>query len=411
MGQFYYSGTLVVLIFFVASILLCHRLYSYRYKWNTAKIKTFANSNRYFILCSIAFIISLGRSGWLWQIMSSLPVFNKFSNPFKFLLFVNFFASLFGAQVLEKNWDELNRRYFWVKAVPIVVVMLIIYHSSLCKSAYYTFHDYPYPKLSAFEQKLGAKQGRILSLAPERYPEKSYTRSMRLNFPTLYGTYSLDGYDPLVSFQSIDRTITRRIFRDSTLDWYKALGVNRLYVFNDQTYRASDTIFGNFFWHYCHRFAIRDSITNFELQTKKQILGSQNRIVMSDSILTIYEFDGADPMVFLQKAKEVKIPWISRPDGILIDVPERTEISRLIVNFTNRPFFRASVNGNMIPLSSDKWGRILIDLPKGKATSIRITYIPPWSTGLLAGLILSIASITLLFFRTNRQYIATKKAS
>ena len=225
MGHFYYFGTLFMVLFVLALVVLV-----------TSKPKKALLSGAVWTLCgAAAFWMTLGNQGGLWKLFSYIPILKQVNNhPFRLLPFFVLFAVLSGGQVLEHLLRLLPSRRLTGGVLSVVAMGLLAYHVAMARPSFYTYGFQPYPPLPPemsrlFEAGVEIPAGRILPISPPRSILPDYPLSLALSLPATYGVASVDGYDPLTQSRPPIRNAMALIYEDPA-GALKAYGVRWLVV-------------------------------------------------------------------------------------------------------------------------------------------------------------------------------------
>lgn len=371
MGQLYYSGTVCVVVVLLALLLLVVRMVDHPARPSWTGLARFAHRNVFLLCALVAFDLSLGDSGLLWNVMSVLPVFSKFTNPFKFLFFLDLFLAVQGALYLESLLTLLRERKGPARTLLLVgAFALLAYHVSLCRTSFCAYGSPPYPPPRGIGAEPAIGGGRILSVAPQRSTHPDYPSSRALNFATLHGEYSLDGYDPLVIDRPEDLALTERIRERGLPEACRAYGVATILSFKDSA-QAMKT-----------GWELRGLPVRRNWVDEMVRRGGPIRRVGSDSILDVYRLDGSEPMAHLDSGSRDRLAWRAAANGIAVRVPPSDRTSRVILSFLRRPYFISRFRGTELPTRHDQWGRIVVDVPPGPGGTLEANYEPPWLPGI-----------------------------
>ena len=144
--------------------------------------------------------LSYGPQGLTYPLLSRLPVFSKFSNPFKFLGFLSFFLAVAGATFLQHWLPPVPRpnRDLRALAVMILVIALLVLHLPQTRVAFWTYADRPDRPLPAQLQALLAPTQRVASVTPQRSAQPGHGDTLPHNVASMHGFLQVEGYDPLV---------------------------------------------------------------------------------------------------------------------------------------------------------------------------------------------------------------------
>ncbi len=139
----------------------------------------------------LVLLLSFGRSGIIWVIQSKLPILNKFSLPFKFLFFVQFFGVILGAFVLQ----QLQLKYKSIIATfSITITIFCALHNC---DAFYLYKNNNYASQNILQKIKSDNNYRIISFAPLRSENGNYNIALTNNLATQYQIASVQGYEPL----------------------------------------------------------------------------------------------------------------------------------------------------------------------------------------------------------------------
>jgi hypothetical protein len=359
-GQFYYSGTLfsvvglASIVVFVLSVLL--------FKKN--KLKEFYSSNVWLLCGIVAFLLSLGVEGKLWTLLSHIPPFDKFSNPFKFLHFVNFFFILGGALIVQRFYNSfISRNTIVGYGIVFSVLGLLLYHITLAKTSFYTYGFKPFPAIDKKYDLFSHSGQRIFTVGNEKYLDAQFVSSLPFNIPVIYRIPAFHGYDNL----SREYMATTRFDRKITEENLHAYGVK-------------------------HILSYREPLSS-SFQKSVTIVDSTNNNYL-------YELKETIPLAFSKNDLATPLNLIFTGNGFHLDVSKLEAPSDIVVNFAYYPEFIVSANGQGVKIVEDEKGRILVRLME-KAPSLKIIYIPDFTLGLLAASILLILAFSLIFIKSR----------
>ena len=365
-GEMYYSGTL----FAVIALILLIALLAMR--WGPEML----GANAWFLCAVVALLLALGDEGLLWKILSSLPGFNHFRFPFKFLGFINLFMMIAGAVALER----LMRAKRWRIQVELTMVMavfgLLAYHCTLSTAAFYNFSFTPFPTPDPeitrrlipaggrdYPKVLPANIGAdgvlyTLNVSGFRGRDPEYLDSFFNHWPTLYGVFSVDGYDPLV-FESPEVRNMRQNIIEHPENALKEYGVKYFLCYAEPG--VAKLGFG---------FTLPGA-----------------RLVYGNSRVNLYELEDPRPMAFPEKNVHRALRVNFDGNGASIDLTEAAGEEAIILNMLWRPQMRATAGGDRSTVEPDAWGRLRIRVPRAVST-VRVEYRPPWGKGIGAALVL-----------------------
>lgn len=369
--QFYYAGT----IFTMAAAIGIFSCALHRWP------RRVAGANVFLALALVAFIYALGRPGMAWGLTGELPVFKQFRHPMKYLAFVHLFGILGGGLILERLLRRFPRpRHEWIVAAACAVLMS--YHTFLALPAFFTWGIRPYPAAPAWLANLGTDPtARLYPVAPRRSTAADYEQSQMVNLPTIYGTLSLTGYDPLLEENRQHRQIRQSLI-DRPLETLRALGIRHLVVYPPQELPripAGQAYSRWYFWEPSER-------------STYQAARQAGRLMNWSPGAALYEIDGAAPLAFVEKRPSTPLPIRFDATGASLFGLRTQSDEPLIVNIVPSRFFIAWADGKKIPWRTDDWGRLKLSPPAG-TQSIRLQYSPPWLAGSLLGTVLAIGSL------------------
>ena len=98
----------------------------------------------------------------------------------------------------------------------VAVSALMIYHSALPFSSFFTYRDRPYPPLPAgmralLETKTDRTASRLIGIGQFRNERAGYVYNLMYNFPSVYNLLSVNGYDPLIEDLPETRFMTAQL--------------------------------------------------------------------------------------------------------------------------------------------------------------------------------------------------------
>jgi len=383
-GEMYYSGTLFLLL---ASVLLVSFL---SLRWS----KSTANKNIWFLCALFAFLLALGDRGILWTVLSHLPGFDHFRFPFKFLGLFDLFVILAGAIALERllSFAPLTRKF----EIPIVILVcgLLAYHCSLATAAFYVYPFAPfptpdpnvtrfllpegeryYPKVLPVETLPDGKLS-VLDGSGNRSTDPAFLDSYMNQWPTLRGVFSLSGDDPLVRESSAVQRFGQTLVENIQLSMAE-YGVNYLLQYTPPGVSAEEVL----------------------------LQWPGVRLVYASKNVRLYEMPFVRPMAFPENDPTHALRVKFDVTGARIETSEINDRATIILNMLWREEFRAIADVKDLPVASDSFGRIRINVPAG-VRSVRVAFCPPWKKGFLAAGILFLCGLSLGWWSIRRQKIA-----
>ena len=353
-GEMYYSGT----VFCVAGAVLLGGLIVLRWR------RTAIRQNVWFFCALVALILALGNIGLLWPLMQRLPGFNKFRLPYKFLELFNIFIAVAGACAWERFVRHRRGSFRAELALVAVVCALLAYHCSLALPSFCTFGFAPYPPVNpAIAQSLQSHYNRdypkILPLGDSRSTEPDYLQSMQHQWPSLYGFFSVSGYDPLVSEDRTNIAINNKLFWEP----------------------------GPWLYEYGVRYVL-----TYDTPWPKWLKVSATSVYRSDRF-TLWELPQPRPMAWSDAEPARPLPVQFDGAGANLDTSQLPTGGWITLNMIRRPEISASTEKRVLPTMSDPWSRIRIQVPAG-IKQIRVNFTPPWFVGFAsAGLLMVLALI------------------
>jgi hypothetical protein len=358
-GQLYYSGT----IFCVSGVVLLVFLIFLRWQ------RPVVARNVWFLCALLAFLFALGNVGVVWILLSHMPGFDKFRLPFKFLELFNIFMAVAGAIVWERLLQNRRVGTRGEMAIVMVVSALLGYHCVLALPSFCSFGFEPYPSLDpGLARYLKANSNtegvKILPLGPFRSTNADFMQSLQLQMPSLFGVFSVDGYDPLVSEEATTPRIRDRFFKSSRMNSELAAGLHEYGVGYVLTYDV--------FW-------------------TKWMQGAATPVYRSDH-LTLWQLDPPRAMAWADGDESHSLPVTFDGAGADLDTSSLRGADWVTLNMIRRPEISARGTGRQLPVASDSWNRIRIQVPAG-TVRVRVRFSPDWTLGFLGGALLLFAAL------------------
>ena len=308
----------------------------------------------------VALELGLGEASWSWPAMSTLPGFDKFSNPFKFLPFVSFFCACLGALVIERSLRAMPRLRASVVLWSIVAVTagLTVCHVQYSDSTFYTYGDRPWPRL-VWPAKLREQPVRLASVYPGRSNEAGYVEALGQNFASIYAIPSFESYDPLVSFKP------ESAHPHDAAHWAD-YGITHVVMFHDM-----------------------DAPLAAAMNLQRLFTSGQ---------VTVYAAPHAQPLAWQEDAPQVRLEPRWSGNGFTIAGLGGVGRPRvLVVNVLQRAGFVATDGtGARLATARDPLGRLIVKLKAGSA-AVKVVYQPRWKLGYL--LVLALLSLGGLLIR------------
>jgi hypothetical protein len=373
MSQFYYAGTVFTTVAAVGWFsCVFHR-------WH----RRIAGANLLLALALAAFIYALGRPGMMWGLTGELPIFKQFRHPMKYLVYVHLFGILGGGLIVERLLRRHARR--WAEGlIAGACALLMSYHTLLALPSFFSWGFYPYPAAPELARELaGRPTARLFPVAPRRSTAANFAESQMLNLPTVYGTYSLVGYDPLIEENPQHQAVRKRLM-EQPLEALRAYGVRYVTVYPVQDLPRmpeGHKYFRAYYWEGAEKSVHRATLQH----------GTLLRAVRGASL---YQIEGAAPLAFAKSAPEdeLSIQFDAAGADVVLGSTAVDSPQTIIVNVLPPPFLRVLADGRPVPHDTDEWGRLRIQAPAG-AARLRLSYVPCWYLGTALGVALAGASV------------------
>ncbi len=386
LGQTYYSGSILFCIALLSSIFIMFK---------SQRKKTALYNNLLLFLGIIALIFSFGTKGIIYPLLHSLPVFNKFVNPIKFLIFINLFFNLGGAIILSKL---INKKRTEVLIFGMVILLMIL-HIKHSNCAQYLYKSASYYKINSIETKLPeVTKYRVFSYAPLRTNREDISATMVMNFPTYYKIPAIDAYDDRIEtllkdslfvyskMHNLDTRTCGELFIDKNLfDMLPEYGV-KYFIYQD--------IQNNVFYSYSSIF----NKTNDKMIVSYINKNYQKIFVQNDDII-YYEIPKPKPLAFDEKISPLPIEFNTQ--GAIVDLKGVKLPQKITVNMIHRKHYNAYGDGKLLEIEPDEYNRMVVNVPQG-VKKIVLKYHSPWEKGILLMLIM-------LSIFTPLSYILHKK--
>jgi hypothetical protein len=371
-GHLYYSGTLFsaaglgALCLMLGWFVVC--------RWPKGTLRPILIRNIWLVCALVAIVLGIGHGAFLWTVLSSMPVMSKFTNPFKFIAFVNLFCVLGGGLVLERQLRLSRRQPLWEGLLALGVAGLLLYHCTQARLSLYSYVDRPYPALPDELSRLlrgedGQPVQRIWCAAAKRSPVSGYAVSLEHNLPSVYGILATEGYDPLVEASTPNRQAKRHLW-EAPVKACRAYGIRWVLV-HESTPHPS---FGSNPWvEWMERIERKRHLILKDLQ-------AQARPKLEVPNLRVLELSGVAPLAFTDTQSPHALPLQIDGSGLRVEVASLSRDRRVVVNFLWRPEMKAWADGQPVELDEDWWGRMVAYVPAG-AQTLQIRYEPPWTDG------------------------------
>jgi len=326
--------------------------------------------------------------------MLLLPLLSKLRLPFKFLAFFNIFIVLGGAIILERILRRVRRSKQIEWCTVTVTACLLTAACVTHMPSWYTYGIKPYPRSESILDQIPdakASANRIMSITFERSPSARYWEELPHNLATIYRVPSLHGYDPLVSLSPRFLKVTDTLENQPLLT-LQEYGVEYLLTPVD-----------------FNRPKLSGYRTSYRIERSSQIpwrviatLIEHSAPVFADDETSIRRIPDPLPLAFPELHPAVSLPLRLRGDGFDVDTSSLAEGGRVVANFLWYPEMRGEVNGKSLPVATDSWQRIIVDLPR-PANEIRIRFVPRWWKGFAIGTATAFAGLLLGHFAIRRE--------
>jgi hypothetical protein len=381
-GHFLYYGTLMAVMFLLATV-----------EWLASLLRILRRpkSTHVFTFCAlVALWLSLGPEGQLWKLTNYLP-YGLRNHPFRVTPFFVMFSVLSGGLMLER----LLRRWRGPRAGEIAIgamgCLLLLYHASCARTAFYSYGFRPYPELSEeFSAVLRSPNAntpyRYVFCGPERSVDPTYPYCLPQSLATLYQYPAFYGYDPLVEAKPAYNHAWEMFWQDVPAAC-RAYGLR---------------------WFLLHRSIIEghplspsrsqqlERTCRFLEALKRVPIARQHSMKSLDEAVLVLEVAGVDPLCFCQDESSRPLPMRMSGRGIDVELGGLSQQRNVVINFLHYPDMRAYVDGAAAPLTTDNWLRMVVSAPAG-ARLLSVLYQPPWWNGLALGFAVAIlASVTVL---------------
>lgn len=368
MAQFYYSGTTFMLASLAGFVGFIFLMIKNRFK---NLVFHFSHEKIWIVLFGISFLFSTG--GIFWDALSSLPFLNRMSCPFKFLMFANLFSIIAGTKVIQTFF--INKSSKLKNVIITATLLLLAYHVTHVRTAFYSYKDDPYPVLSEkMKENLSDDKFRIISFAPDRSIDKNYARLMKHNFPSVYGLLSFDGYEPFVSGLPIHSKMSDLLNRNPGEGLVK-YGIQCIIVRETDMFRIN------------------------KLFLKMRVF---LELASEEGSIQVYKTKKkVDPLVFDLKDDSTDFGIKYKNNGFLVTLLPSDQKQNLVFNFAYDIHFKIFADEKPVSFAADNWGRILVKIP-AQTKQVEVFYVPPLKKGFVfSGIFLFLGVGSLFMLRKN----------
>lgn len=391
-GQVFYSGSTFFIVSMMAIILLIVYLAFFAEKNKIKTIRLVFANNIYLALGLFALIMSFGNEFYLWKIIHSLPIFNKFIQPIKMMVFVNLFLNISGALLLSKIL--LSKKIEHI--ICILTLILMFLHINSVDSAFYYFENNKYKDISDITTQIpDIRNHRVYSYSPRRSDKEYYSYTLNSNFPTFYKIPSIDAYNDRLEILLKDNMHLYKKMYDNDASLVFQSNLVDKYLYEDfLEYGVKYFIYMDFDtneeWY---KLTKADEYANNKI---KKFINKNFKCIYKYKDINYYIFKDAKPLVFNQDIKEV--PFELNTQGIKV-FPGNNDTT-ITINFLNRRHYRLFADKKPLDYTTDAYNRIVVKiLPNTK--ELVLTYHSPWEKGALLMLIMLVIfiPITYIFYK------------
>ncbi|MCE1247376.1 MAG: hypothetical protein LWY06_12085 [Firmicutes bacterium] len=368
-GHIYYSGT----VFFLIAYILFFFILFYR-----VSIAEFVKKNIWYLLAAVAFVFGIGKAGVLWTLALDLPMFSKFSHPFKLIPYITIFVITGGVVIIERVLGDNKNREKFRLTISCVVFLLMIYHCFCPIKPFYIYADKPYGKLpdelikiikpdnSITYRIANASEGSVYEVRSEK---PGFYNFAPHDYPTVFRIPSAAGYEPFVAkspvyvniYDALEQRKSKKQF-----DILKACSVKWFFVYGKKL--------------------IDEMGSNTELKKIYQF---------PDPDVAVFELSGALPVAYEWKNPEKALPVEFSTAGAFVNLNGISPGSDITISILNRPGLKVESGGNSIEMLPEKTGLVHIKAPQNPGV-LTIKYEAPWKKGIAAGIILLIGAFLMM---------------
>ena len=386
MGQFYFSGGLLIAVGALALAGLVVRLALLRGGRPLAGLKT------WLLLAGLALALGSGNGGRLWPLLATLPGFSEFNFPFKFLPFATLFLLLAGGIVCTRASAAAPRARRVLEVAGVLVLGVLVYHAAMTKASFSTWGFEPYPAVDPVVADLLAREGsqaRVLAVAPLRSTRGDFFQSLQLNFATVTGQPSLLGYDPLVIATPENQLALDRLARHGP-EALRQYGVGWMIEYKHLPIGGPGvTIF--------------DAVPALEQGLFASARPGAVLAVETDAV-RLWRLPRPRPLAFSDGSSgQADLIARSSTHGVLVDVGGLSKGAKVTVNVLARPGMSYHLDGRSLPGRPDDYGRVTVVLPRDGSV-LRVHYVGDFGKGLVAGGGLAALSGGLLAIAARREH-------
>lgn len=380
MATFYYAGTLLTVTSIAACLIFFALVATARLQIDG--LRALVGRNVWLLAAAISILIALGPQGPLWTAMSALPIFNKFTGPWKLLLFFHFFAALGAALMLQR----LFGRGVMI-GTSIAMMVLLSFNAWHARGAFYNFADRPYPPLPPAMAALlrsGSEttRGRIFAVAPLRNGAPGYLLSLMHDLPSFYGIAALDGYDPFTGMTFENRR-SLDFAQRNPLAAFRTYGIRWIVVHS--------TTFAPVVARPDGSINPMELVDSFRESILPRVM-PQAALRLRLPQVEIAEIADVDPLAFPAGMRTRPLPVALDQAGATVDLRLLPAGGVVVVNVLLRRGMEAFVDRGRVQLRVDEFGRVVVPVPP-RASRLRVEYSPPWFYAIASGAVVALLGL------------------
>jgi hypothetical protein len=345
-----------------------------------------------------------------------------------------------GAVMIERGLQKLRnpRRIEW--GLCTVIALLMTYHAVRATPSFCDYGFQPFPDLPEEMQALreGQSPQRLYAIGPRRSLAPEYGLSMMHQLPTIYGWHAFEGYDPLVRRSPRYGAVMDKLFTPARTSGIQVeLGPGELGLEDPSNgvnveavlKRTGMEEFG--FWGRTFRIQLPQALQALQAYGVRwvaiysgpqkprvgeghpnemfwrtdpvpeqigEMVKERAQLVMRRPEVHIYELRGASHMAFASARARKALPVEMNASGVKVDLSSLAQGGEVVVNIVDAKYLKAATEAGPIEHTSDKWGRLVFNIPAG-TTKLSIRYVPPWLPASLLGAIMGIAALAIMRWR------------
>ena len=152
------------------------------------------------------FVLSGGHASILYPFKHYIPVMNRMHYAFKIYPFAELLIIIYGVLVLSKVREIafIKRVISYVVILGVILVVYVAIYGT--DTAFYSYKEKPYPKLSPGVAKFLSKDDLLYGFGPGRHYGDYYANSLVHNYSCVYDIKATNKYDPLLPTMFLDPT-------------------------------------------------------------------------------------------------------------------------------------------------------------------------------------------------------------